>query len=205
MGLTGVKLGPGLHPAQNRELRELYAAARQLASHWSTLAERLGGGDVVAELRAGAKAAEELMDELAELTASYGLHGFPAAQGVGARMAGVRNTLADRALERNQALRMAVLDVQHVVTLCAYLAELGRAAGDDRMVEFCGRWERKLKRLEGRVRKAAVAEGTDPDAAIVPLDDGPIGRAGHRVAHAAGTLGEWFDRRAAERRASGRS
>ena len=68
------------------------------------------------------------------------------------------------------------------------------------MVEFCGRWERKLKRLESRVRKAAVAEGTDPDSAIVPLDDGPLGRAGHRVPSAAGTLGEWFDRRAADRR-----
>ena len=39
------------------------------------------------------------------------------------------------------------------------------------------------------MRKAAVAEGADPDAAIVPLDDGPLGRAGHRVATAAGTLG----------------
>jgi hypothetical protein len=140
------------------------------------------------------------MGELSELTASYGLHGFPAAQGTGARVAGLRNALADRALERNQALRMAVLDVQHVVTLCAYLAELARTSADERMAEFCGRWERKLKRLEGRVRKAAVAEASDPDAAIVPLDDGPIGRAGHRVASAAGTFGEWFDRRAAERR-----
>jgi hypothetical protein len=196
----GNDVTPGLHPAQNRGLRELYAAARQLSRHWSTLAERLGAGDGVAELRAGAQAAEELGGELAELTAGYGLYGFPAAEGMGARLAGVRNTLADRALERNQALRMAVLDIQHVVTLCAYLAELGRASGDEKMVEFCGRWERKLKRLESRVRKAAVAEGTDPDAAIVPLDDGAIGRAGHRVASAAGTLGEWFDRRAAERR-----
>ena len=191
---------PGLHPAQNRALRELYAAARQLGRHWSTLADRLGAGDGVPELRAGAQAAEDLIAELAELTASYGLYGFPAAQSVGARVAGVRNVLADRALERNQALRMAVLDVQHVVTLCAYLAELGRAGGDEKMVEFCGRWERKLKRLESRVRKAAVAEGTNPDKAIEPLDDGPIGRAGHRVASVAGTLGEWFDRRAAERR-----
>jgi hypothetical protein len=191
---------PALHPAQNRALRELYAAARQLSRHWSTLAERLGAGDGVAELQAGAQAAEELVGELEELTAAYGLYGFPAAESVGARVAGVRNAFADRALERNQALRMAVLDVQHVVTLCAYLAELGRTGGDEKMIEFCGRWERKLKRLEARVRKAAVAEGTDPDAAIVPLDDGPLGRAGHRMATAAGTLGEWFDRRAAERR-----
>jgi hypothetical protein len=192
-----------LHPAQNRALRELFAGAQQLTRHWSTLADRLGSGDVVAELRAGAEAADELASELEDLTSSYGLHGFPAAAGVGARVAGVRNAVADRALERNQALRMAVLDVQHVVTLLAYLAELARTSGDERMAEFCGRWERKLKRLEGRIRKAAVAQAADPDTAIVALDDGPIGRAGHRVANAAGTLGEWFDRRAAERRGSG--
>jgi hypothetical protein len=191
---------PGLHPAQNRALRELYAGAQQLERHWSTLADRLDSGDVVAELRTGVTAAEELIAELAELTAGYGLHGFPAATSVGSRMAGVRNALADRALERNQALRMAVLDVQHVVTLCAYLAELGRTNSDERMADFCGRWERKLKRLESRVRKAAIAEASDPDSAITPLDDGPLGRAAHRTANTVGTLGEWFDRRAAEKR-----
>jgi hypothetical protein len=193
---------PGLHPAQNRGLRELYASARQLADHWGTLADRLGAGEGVDDLRAGAGAADELVLELADLTAGYGLYGFPAAQGVGARVAGLRNVLGDRALERNQALRMAVLDVQHVVTLCGYLAAVGEARGDEPTAEFCGRWERKLKRLEGRVRKAAVAVGQDPDAAIEPLDHGPVGRAGHRLAHLGGTLGEWVDRRAAQRRRS---
>jgi hypothetical protein len=190
---------PGLHPAQNRALRELYAATRQLASHWERLATRLGAGDGVEELRAGAEAAHQLLAELTDVTEGYGLSGFPAAASVGARMAGVRNAVADRTLERNQALRMAVLDVQHVVTLCAYLAELARAQGDEPLAEFCGRWERKLKRLESRARKAAVTTAADPDAAIEPVDHGTLGRAGHRVANAAGTLGEWFDRRAAER------
>jgi hypothetical protein len=191
---------PGLHPAQNRALRELYAGTRQLADHWETLAARLGAGDGVDDLRAGAEAARELLVELADVTAGYGLYGFPAAQGVGARVAGLRNAVADRTLERNQALRMAVLDVQHVVTLCGYLAALGEARGDEPMAEFCGRWERKLKRLEGRVRRAAIACGSDPDAAIEPLDHSPVGRAGHRLAHLGGTLGEWVDRRAATRR-----
>jgi len=194
---------PGLHPAQNRALRELYAAARQLSRHWSTLADRLGAGDGVVELRAGAQAAEELVGELEDLTAGYGLHGFPAAEGMGARVAGVRNSFADRALERNQALRMAVLDVQHVVTLCGYLAELGRAGGDEKMGEFCGRWERRLKRHESLVRRSAVAVAEQPDSAIEPLDHTAVGRAGRGLANAMGTFGEWFDRRAAERRARG--
>jgi hypothetical protein len=191
---------PGLHPAQNRALRELYAGTRQLADHWESLAARLGAGDGVADLRDGAEAARTLLGELSDLTAGYGLYGFPAAQGVGARVAGLRNVVADRTLERNQALRMAVLDIQHVVTLAGYLAALGEARGDEPMAEFCGRWERKLKRLEGRARKAAVAAGQDPDAAIEPLDHGPLGRAGHRLAHLGGTVGEWVDRRAATRR-----
>ena len=191
---------PGLHPAQNRALRELYAGARQLADHWEALAARLGAGDGVDDLRSGAESARELLVELADVTAGHGLSGFPAAQGVGARVAGVRNAALDRTLERNQALRMAVLDLQHVVTLCGYLAALGEARGDAPMVEFCGRWERKLKRLEGRVRKSAIAAGTEPDAAIEPLDHGALGRAGHRLATLGGTMGEWIDRRAAQRR-----
>ena len=194
---------PGLHPAQNRALRELYAFGRQLAAHWSRLAGRLGAGAASDALRAGADAARELLGELADLTADYGLYGFPAAQGVGARLAGVRNVVGDRTLERNQALRMAVHDVQHLTTLLAYLAALGEAAGDERMRDFCARWERKLKRHESAVRRAAVAAAEEPDAAIEPLDRTAAGRAGHGLANAMGTFGEWFDRRAAQRRRSG--
>jgi len=194
---------PRLDPAQNRGLRELYAGARQLASHWTTLADRLGDGDGPVALRAGAAAARELLDELAGLTAARGLHGYPAAQGVGARVAGLRNAVTDRTFERNQALRFAVLDMGHLTTLQAYLAVLAGGREDEELAEWHGRWERKLKRLETAVRKAAIAEGLYPDSAIAPLDDGTLGRAGHGVANAAGTLGEWFDRRLAERRGAG--
>jgi hypothetical protein len=191
---------PELHAAQNRGLRELYASARQLAAHWEGLAERLAGTPEAEELRAGVDAAQALLVELADLTPAYGLYGRPAAQSVGDRVAGLRNAVTDRTLERNQGLRMAVLDLQHVTTLLAYLAEVARARGDERLADACGRWERKLRRLESRVRKAAIASGADPDAAVAPLDQTPLGRAGHKLAYAAGTVGEWVDRRAAERR-----
>jgi hypothetical protein len=191
---------PGLHPAQNRGLRELYSAARQLAEHWSALADRLADGPGALELRAGADAARTLLVELADVTPSYGLYGGPAAQGVGSRAAGLRTAVLDRTLERNQALRLAVLDLQHITTLLAYLAEVARAGGDEPLAEACGRWERRLRRLEARTRKAAILTGTDPDAAIAPVDRGALGRAGHRVALTVGTVGEWIDRRAAERR-----
>ena len=193
---------PGLHPAQNRGLRELYAFSRQLASHWSRLAPRIGAGPAPAALEAGAAAARDLLAELTELTASYDLYGFPAAQGVGSRLAGLRNAVADRTLERNQALRMAVLDAQHVTTLLAYLAELGRTQADRRMQEFCGRWEQRIREHEGAVRRASVALADEPDRAIEPIDRGPVGRVGHRAQYAIGSFGEWFDRRAAERRGS---
>lgn len=190
---------PGLHPAQNRGLRELYAFTRQLASHWSRLAPRIGAGPAPAALEAGAAAARELLVELTDVTAAYGLYGFPAAQGVGARIAGVRNAIGDRTLERNQALRMAVIDAQHVTTLLAYLGALGESQGDAPMQEFCARWERKLKRHESAVRRAAVAMGEEPEGAVEPVDRGPVGRVGHGLANQAGTFGEWFDRRAARR------
>ena len=189
---------PGLHPAQNRGLRELYSAVRQLAEHWTALADRLDGEPGTLEL--GADAARTLLVELADVTASYGLYGGPAAQGVGSRAAGLRTAVLDRTLERNQALRLAVLDVQHVTTLLAYLAQVARAGGDEPLAETCARWERRLRRLEARARKAAILTGADPDAAIAPLDRGALGRAGHRAALTVGTVGEWIDRRVAGRR-----
>ncbi|MFL5820915.1 MAG: hypothetical protein ACJ76S_09585 [Solirubrobacteraceae bacterium] len=192
---------PRLHPAQNRGLRELYAFARQLVAHWTRLAPRLGAGPAAKALETGAEATRQLLAELTDLTPAYGLHGFPVAQGVGARLAGMRNVVADRTLERNQALRMAVLDLQHLTALLAYLAALGDSTGDERMRDFCGRWERRLKRQESAVRRAAVATAEDPEAAIEPLDRTAAGRAGRGVANAMGTFGEWFDRRAAQRRA----
>jgi hypothetical protein len=47
---------PGLHPAQNRALRELYAFGRQLVAHWTRLAQRLGAGPDATALEAGAGA-----------------------------------------------------------------------------------------------------------------------------------------------------
>ena len=190
---------PTLHPAQNRGLRELYAGARELAGHWEALAPQLPAGPARDELEGGAAAARELLEELREVTESHGLYGRPAAQGVGARFAGVRR-LFDRSLERNQALRYAVLDMQHLTTLLAYLAALGEQQGDEPMAEFCGRWERKLKRRETAARRAAVGLAERPDGAIEPLDDSRAGRVAHGAANAAGTVGEWVDRRVGSRR-----
>lgn len=191
---------PQLHPAQNRGLRECYAFTRQLVAHWSKLAAHAGASEATEALDAGVADGRELLDQLTDLTAGYELYGFPAAQGVGTRIAGARNLVADRALERNQALRMAVLDAQHLTTLLAYLAALGRSGGDEPMNAFCVRWERRLARRASALRRAAVAEGDRPDRAIQRLDPGPAGRLGHGLANAVGTAGEWFDRRAARRR-----
>lgn len=186
-----------MHAAQHRAYRELYAGARQLAAHWSALSPRLRGDpEARAALDAGAEAASSLLEELAELTAGEDLYGYPAAQGVGTQVAGVRTSVGAVFMERNQALRLAVLDAHHVAVLLGYLGALARAdrAGDH--AELCDRWERRMKRVESRARKAAVAAGERPAWAVEPVVPGPLGRAGHGVAYAAGTVGEWVDRRA---------
>src|SRR5207247_812572 len=99
-----------VHAAEHRALRELYAFTRQLARHWSSLAKLMGEEEAVA-LRAGAQAADDLLGELAPLTNARGL---PTATMVrfASRFAMARPGVPDRALERNQALRFAVLDAQ---------------------------------------------------------------------------------------------
>ena len=106
----------------------------------------------------------------------------------------------DRFLERNQALRLAVDDLEHVTTLLAYLATVSEGRGDTTLAEFCGSWERRMRRQVSAVRKAAVALGTTPDVAIEPLDPSAVGRAAHGAAWAFGTVGEWTDRQVARRR-----
>jgi hypothetical protein len=187
---------PGLLPAQGRALRECSAATRQLAEHWRALSGRLGPGPPAQALNTGADVARQLLAELEERTASYGLPGRPAAQRLGASLAGARSAVADRALERNQAARLAVLDGQHVATLLAYLATLARANHDAALAGWCDAWERRLSVEVDAVRRAAIATGTDPERAIAPADTSPLGRAGVATATAFGTIGEWFDRRA---------
>jgi hypothetical protein len=184
--------GHGLYRAEHRALRELYAAARQLCGHWEKLSDRIGG-QAATVLRHGAETCHGLLDELAGRTEEHGLHGFPAAQGVGGRLAGVRNNAGDLLLERNQAMRVAVLDVQHLTTLLGYLAQLAATRGDDQLAGFHRRWEERLRAVEDDARAAAIDLGCEPAAAVIPADQGPLGRAGHRVASAVGTAGEAID------------
>jgi hypothetical protein len=195
-----------LYPAEHRALRELHATGRQLASHWRRLAERLGGAPA-ATLSDGAAVARGLVGELANDTARRDLHGLPAAQGVGARLAGVRNAAGDRLLERNQALRLAVLDAEHVATLLRYLQALADRRGDAALAAFHERWAGEIEAARDSVRAAAIALAGDPDDAILPAEDSVLGRAGHGAANALGTLGEAFDGSrlgAAARRRAGR-
>jgi hypothetical protein len=47
--------------------------------------------------------------------------------------------------------------------------------------------------LEPRGRAAAAAMGADPEDAIAPADEGPVGRAGARLGAVVGTVGEAID------------
>jgi hypothetical protein len=181
----------GLFPAEHRALRELHAMVRQLRGHWARLAERLGdeAGEVLGR---GEAAARELLGELESECEAHGLFGFPAAQGVGANAAGLRG-VSDLLLERNQALRSAVLDMTHVTLLLGYLAELAEHRDGAQFAAFHRRWEARLREIEDAARALAVAEGRVPDRAIEPAEQGSLGRAGHAVANGLGTLGEALD------------
>jgi hypothetical protein len=186
-----------LHPAENRGYRELYAFARQLEAYWPKLAERLAGSSAERPLRDGAAAATVLIAELEGKTPEYGLYGKPAAQSLGSNLARARRDVRDRFLERNQALRLAVSDVQHVVTLLGYLEQVARTRGDEGLRNFCSDQRARLMPIERSVRAAAIELGSSPDEAIEPLDGSAAGRVAHGTANAFGAVGEWFDRRAA--------
>jgi hypothetical protein len=190
---------PELHPAQNRGLRELVATSRQLADHWGSLATRFEGQPKTAKvLGDGAAAARVLIDSLRPLMEARGLYGGAAAQSVGRSLAGSRSQVGDRFLERNQALRTAVLDVQHVVTLLGYQAAIAEGRGDEELGRELRARGRKLLAVERAARRSVLELGADPDAAIERLDPSPAGAVAHGAANAAGTVGEWVDRKRGE-------
>jgi len=188
-----------MHPATHRGLRELYATARQLRDHWRALAARLDGGapDQAQLLREGSDVARALLGELTDVTAARGVHGRPMAQGLGAQLAGAHTRLLDSALEVNQALRLAVLDVVHVVTLLDFLARVAAQDADAELQAFLAGWATTLRAQEDGIRAVAIAVGDDPDLAVKPAAPGVAGRIGHGAANAIGTFGEWIDRRSA--------
>ncbi len=183
-----------MFPAEHRALRELHATARELRGHWAKLAERLSQ-PVLAD---GAQAADELLTELEQ---RIDLSGRPTAQFAGARLAGARG-ISDLLLERNQALRSALLDVQHVVTLLDYLACLAAAREDPDLEAWHIGWRDRMRAVEDRARAAIRAMAADPERAIEPADDGTLGRAGAKIGVALGTVGEAIDNRVARRRST---
>jgi hypothetical protein len=200
LALVEYGCGVALHPAENRGYRELYLTGGQAAKRLGRLAVAFDGTPGRKPLDKAADSIFRLLEELGPLTARHDLHGGVAAQGSGASLGTVRGAVLDRFLERNQALRMAVDDVEHVTTLLAYLASVSEARGDTKLPEFCRSWERRLRRQVSAIRKAAIELGGDPDGAVEPLDDSAAGRAAHRVAWTVGTVGEWADRQVARRK-----
>lgn len=188
-----------LHATEHRGYRELHAMARQIVTYWGQLAERAGDADPEARkaLEKGVEQARALIEELTPRTASFGVHGGARAHGAGKMIATSRAKLRDNFLEYNQALRLAALDAEHVATLCGYLAACAQRRGDAEMGGFFETWEKRSRRLLAPVRKAAIAGAADPDRAIEPAVGGPLGKAGHAITYAIGTVGEWTDRKAA--------
>jgi hypothetical protein len=187
----------GLFPAEHRALRELYGSARQFGGHWARLDDKLDPApDVLAR---GVDASKQLLEELAARTAAYGLHGEPAATGAGVWTSRLRSA-GDLVLERNQALRGAALDIQHVMTLLAYLAALATRRDDLALAEWLSDWETRLRALAGDVRAAVAAEAEDPERAVQRYDGSKLGHVGHKLAVSLGTFGEAFDARAGRRK-----
>ena len=178
-------------------MRELYIMTRQLRDHWRALAARLDttAADQAQLLREGSDLARALLGELTDVTAARGVYGRPLAQGLGARLAAMHSVLIDTALEVNQALRFAVLDVVYVVTLLDVLARVATQDADPELQAFLDGWSARMRALEGSIRAAAVALGDAPDLAVQASTPGLAGRIGHGAVTAIGTVGEWVDRR----------
>jgi hypothetical protein len=184
-----------MHPAERRVLRELVAFSRQLERHWSVLGDRIGG-EAGHMLLAGAAEAAEVRGDLEPAALRRGLPIGPAAETAGV-VVSARPAAPDIALERNQAVRWALHDIEHCAVGLRYAARLAGTRHDDALRGLLESWAERLEHRERLVREAAIALADDPDDAIAPADPSGVGRAGHKVAYALGAVGELVDRVAA--------
>jgi hypothetical protein len=182
-----------MQPAAHRALRELIAAGHLVTHRWNRLADHLP--ETAPLLREGAREAEAMTDALTALGASRDIAVGGAAAGLGAGMGQAMARAGEPFLERNQALRTAVLDIHHTTHGLHYLERLARAEDDDELAAACHEWAHRLVESEGAVRDAAIAEGEDPERAVEPVDHSAIGRVAHTVASGLGAAGEWVDAR----------
>ena len=141
-----IRMTETLHPAQNRGFRELVAASRRAIEHLEALGKRFESHQRAADaLEDGAATTTEMLRAVRAAIAEHDLHGGAAAQGVGSSAARAQSGVRDRFLERNQAIRLAVLDVQHVTTLLAYLEAASATAGTTDLAELCHEWHGELR------------------------------------------------------------
>jgi hypothetical protein len=183
-----------LHPAEHRAYRELFVACRQLINRWGRLTSALEGMPEEPVLTGAAGEVERLLAALGPRTAEYGVHGGPAANGLGARIADLRGAVTDRTIDTGMVMRLAVLDIEHVRTLLRHLAALARARADLGLAAFCDEWADNVRPEVRAVRQAAIRLGASPDRAAAPIDDSLLGRTAHGVGWAAGAAGEKLDR-----------
>lgn len=176
-----------MHAARHRALRELGAFARQMVDHWAALAERVDGPEARA-LSAGATAAADVLAAVRELASARDLEIGAAALSAG-RVARARPLVPDAVLERNQALRFALLDAEHLIVLVDYVGALSVTEGDPEMAAACGAWKAALRKPTSAARRAVLALARDPDRALVPISRG------QKLTYAIGWLGEATDRR----------
>ena len=131
-----------------------------MVDHFEALAPRFDDARSPRALTDGAELAKELLGEARDAIAEHDLHGGPAAQSVGKSGAGLRGGVGDNFLERNQALRMAVLDVQHTVTLLGYLESVSGEAGTTTWPSCAAAGTARCSTVEQRMRAAVIVLGT---------------------------------------------
>lgn len=192
---------PDLHPTEHRGYRELHLSLKSLQQHWTRLAGCIGEGDCVDVLRFGAHRAGTLMRELRTVTESLSVYGGPQALAAGRLAAAFQNFVRDPFLEINQAVRLAILDAEHIANLLAYLAAAADRRDDNERGAFFTRWAGRFRDLQEKLRESALSMIENPEFCIRPVYRTLPGRVAQQIVVLLGNVGETADHHLSRRRA----
>ncbi|HEU4410144.1 MAG TPA: hypothetical protein VFS43_33120 [Polyangiaceae bacterium] len=168
-------------------IRELFQTENSARWHPAREAERLGDAPPARAMRAVARHASAVLEELPGLAAAHGLPTSVGGLSAGRAFSAVRDKALDLFLTAEKSYRGTLLGMRHGVDLVKLLRDTAEAADDRVLVTFCNRWLAKRVPLLADVTSELAWFGAHPDRALAPNRTGFFARLARAAMRAVGT------------------
>ena len=161
--------------------RELFQTERSAQRHCRVEADRLGTTPPAAALRAVARDADAILQELPALARRHGLPVSGSGIAIGTLFSMVRVTIADHCLDAERSYRGTLLGARHGVDLVRLIRVTARSPQHRELTQWCDAWLARREPLVEEVAHQLVWWGQHPSRARQAAQKGVLSRNVQRV------------------------